>query len=138
MNIIVGGVIKNNKNQYLLVKENKNKFYGMYNIPAGHLDKNELLTDGAKREIKEETGYDVEFNGIVQIANTKDFISVIFCGIIKSEQGIYDSEEIATTEWYTLDEIVNLKDKLRSPDLLIDAVTCVEDNKIYSLDLIKD
>lgn len=137
MNIIVGGVIKNNNGQYLLVKENKKEFYGMYNIPAGHLDQNEILFDGAKREIKEETGYDVEFSGIVQIGNTKDFISFIFCGTIKSKQGIYDKEEIASTEWFTFDEIVNLRDKLRSSDLLIDAVKSVEDNKVYSLDLIK-
>ena len=47
--IIVGGIIKNNENKYLLVKENKEKYRGMYNLPAGHLKENELLIDAVKR-----------------------------------------------------------------------------------------
>ena len=69
--IIVGGIIKNSDNKYLLIKERKEKYYGMYNIPAGHLEENELLIDGAKREIKEETGYTVDVKGIVQVGDTE-------------------------------------------------------------------
>ena len=92
--IIVGGVIKNNDNKYLMIREKKKEKYGMYNIPAGKLNENEILIDGAKREIKEETGYDVNVKGIVQIGSTKLFTSFIFYAEISFEQGQYNTDEI--------------------------------------------
>lgn len=135
--IIVGGIIKNSDNKYLLIKERKEKYYGMYNIPAGHLEENELLIDGAKREIKEETGYTVDVKGIVQIGDTEKFTSFIFYCEIISEQESYNSDEILSIEWLSLDEINNIADQLRSPELILDAIKRVEDKKVYSLDIIK-
>lgn len=135
MDIIVGGVIKKD-NKYLLVRENKEKYCGMYNIPAGHLEKNELLIDGAKREIKEETGYDVIINGIVQIGNTEKFVSVIFYGEVDSEQDKYNTEEISMVKWCTYEEIIEMEDKLRSSELLLEAIKSVENNNIYPIEII--
>jgi len=59
MKIVVGGIIKKD-NKILLVQEANESCYGMWNIPAGKLEKNEFLKDGALREIKEETGLDVD------------------------------------------------------------------------------
>ncbi len=135
--IVVGGIIKNSDNKYLLIRERKEKYYGMYNIPAGHLEENELLIDGAKREIKEETGYTVDVKGIVQIGDTEKFTSFIFYCEIISEQESYNSDEILSIEWLSLDEINNIADQLRSPELILDAIKRVEDKKAYSLDIIK-
>lgn len=135
--IIVGGIIKNNDNKYLMIREKKKEKYGMYNIPAGQLEENEILIDGAKREIKEETGYDVIVKGIVQIGSTKTFTSFIFYSEISSKQDSYDTDEILSVEWLSYDEIKNNYNNLRSPELLLDAIKCVEDNKIYPLDIIK-
>ena len=135
--IIVGGIIKNSDNKYLLIKERKEKYYGMYNLPAGHLEENELLIDGAKREIKEETGYDVDVKGIVQIGSTEKFTSFISYCEITSAQESYNKDEIMSVEWLNYDEINNLSDKLRSPDLILDAIKRIEDNKVYPLDVIK-
>ena len=135
--IIVGGIIKNSDNKYLLVKERKEKYYGMYNIPAGHLEENELLIDGTKREIKEETGYNVDVKGIVQVGDTEKFTSFIFYCEIISEQESYNSDEILSVEWLSFDEIKNIVEKLRSPELILDVIKRVEDKKVYSLDIIK-
>ena len=135
--IIVGGVIKNNENKYLLIKERKEKYYGMYNLPAGHLEENELLLDGAKREIKEETGYDVDIKGLIQIGNTEKFTSFIFYCEITSDQESYNSDEIMSVEWFNYEDIKSISNNLRSPELLLDAIKRIEDNKVYPLDIIK-
>ena len=57
MKVIVGGIIEK-EGKYLLVQEAKKKCYEKWNFPAGHLDFNESLKQGAIREIKEETGCD--------------------------------------------------------------------------------
>lgn len=66
--ILVGGIIEQN-GKYLLVQEAKEKCKGKWNIPAGHLEENETIIEGAKREILEETGYNVELTGLVQLSN---------------------------------------------------------------------
>ena len=81
MHIIVGGLIEKG-GKYLLVQEAKEKCYGKWNLPAGHLDANETLMAGAEREIKEECGCDVEVTGVCQIGNQKskgdNLVSIIF------------------------------------------------------------
>ena len=57
MKVIVGGIIEK-EGKYLLVQEAKKKCYEKWNVPAGHLDFNESLKQGAIREIKEETNLD--------------------------------------------------------------------------------
>ena len=95
--IIVGGVIEKN-GKFLLVQEAKEKCRGKWNIPAGHLDSNENIFEGAKREVLEETGCKVELTGILQIGNRVSendvLMSVIFSTNLLEENIIYDKSEI--------------------------------------------
>ena len=59
MEIIVGTItVKENK--ILMVKEAKEECRGKWAFPAGHLENNESVFEGAKRETQEETGCIVE------------------------------------------------------------------------------
>ena len=131
--IIVGGVIKKD-NKYLLVQEAQEKCRGKWNIPAGHLDPNETIFDGAKREIFEESGFNVEITGIASISNRvlpdDEFLGIIFSTEIIDGEISINPNEILDIKWFTYDEILNMKDQLRSDDLLIEAVSNVENNKI--------
>ena len=55
MPVMVGGVIEK-EGKFLLVQEAKENCKGKWNLPAGHLEINESIFEGAKREIFEETG----------------------------------------------------------------------------------
>ena len=137
--IIVGGVVKKD-NKYLLVQETKEKCRGKWNIPAGHLDPNETLMEGAKREIFEECGYNVNLTGIVQIGNqvleNSEFVSIIFSTEIIGGDIKYNPKEIMDVKWFSYEEIMNMHDELRGYDWITDAITSVEKNKIASMDLI--
>lgn len=117
MKVIVGGIIEKD-GKYLLVQEAKKKCYKKWNFPAGHLDFNESLTEGAIREIKEETGCDVELNGICYIANRimEDdlFVMIAFNCKLINENITFDKEEILDVKWFEYNEIVsNMEEKLR-------------------------
>lgn len=117
MNVIVGGIIEKD-GKYLLVQEAKKKCYKKWNFPAGHLDFNESLTQGAIREIKEETGCDVELNGICYIANRimEDdiFVMITFNCKLINENIKFDKEEILDVKWFEYNEIVNnMEEQLR-------------------------
>ena len=46
-----GGIVRNNKNEYLFIKR-----MDIWDLPKGKLHKNELIAAGALREVNEETG----------------------------------------------------------------------------------
>ena len=117
MKVIVGGIIEKD-GKYLLVQEAQKKCYKKWNFPAGHLDFNESLEQGAIREIKEETGCDVKLNGICYIANrileNELFVMIVFNAIIINEKISFNKEEILDAKWFDYDEIVNhMENELR-------------------------
>ena len=138
--IIVGGVLRRD-NKYLLVQEAQENCRGKWNIPAGHLDPNETIFEGAKREIFEESGFNVELTGVAYIANrvmsNDEFIGFVFSTEILSGEIKINPSEILDIKWFTYDEIINMGDKLRSNDLITEAITAVEENELLDIGIIK-
>lgn len=140
MNVIVGGVIEKD-GKYLLVQEAKEKCYKKWNVPAGHLDFNESIEQGAIREIKEETGCDVELNGILYIANRilEDdiFVMIIFSTKLINENIQYDKSEILDVKRFSYEEIMNeMDDKLRTISNIKTSISNHKNNLIGSIDLL--
>ena len=138
--IIVGGVIEKD-GKFLLVQEAKKRCRGKWNLPAGHLDPNETIFDGAKREVFEECGCKVELSGVLQIGNkvmsNNSWVSVIFSTKLIEENIMYDKNEILDVKWFTYEEILAMKDKLRAYDWITDAITAFVNNRISDLDIVK-
>lgn len=138
MAIVVGGVVEQD-GKYLLVQEAKQKCYGKWNLPAGHLDPNELVFEGAVREIKEETNCDVELTGICSITSQRReepsvyfvFATKILTSDVKPQEG-----EILEAKWFTYDEAVALGEQLRVPAWIIHALTIHRNGQIMPLDTI--
>lgn len=104
------GCLVRQDGKYLLVKENPHG-EEVYNLPAGHVDKDEQLEVAAVREAKEETGYDVQL--IEQIAlyhesAPQSVKHVYLAEIIGGEEWPQESE-ILEVVWRTYDEIIDLE-----------------------------
>jgi 8-oxo-dGTP diphosphatase len=56
--------------KFLIVQESKPGREGLYNLPGGHVDGEEALAETAIREVKEESGYDVELSGFLGVYQT--------------------------------------------------------------------
>jgi len=140
MKIIVGGIIEK-EGKVLLVQEKQEECYGKWNIPAGHLDCNESIIEGAKREIKEETGCDVELIGIANIANRilEDdiFIQITFVGKVINETIKIDPEEILDVKWFDINDVLNNMDnELRNLNFVKQPIKNLLENKIGSIDIV--
>jgi 8-oxo-dGTP diphosphatase len=129
---VAGCVVRNDEGQYLLVQEKQPKVYGLWNLPAGHVDKGETIEEGAIREVKEETGYDVElvskigiYHETVESPVRHGFIAKIIGGKLKVQP-----DEILAAEWFSFVEITKMKHdgKLRV-EWIYDALSRIEATK---------
>lgn len=64
--IVVTGILKD-EDLFLIVKRNKNDnlYPNSWEFPGGHLEYGETLKDALKRELKEEIGFNCEFEPII-------------------------------------------------------------------------
>lgn len=139
MEVIVGGVIEK-EGKYLLVQEAKKKCYEKWNFPAGHLEFNESLEQGAIREIKEETGCDVKLDGVCYVANRilEDdlFVMIVFNAKLINENIEFDKEEILDVKWFDYDEIVNKMESMLRGNYVRTAVINQNNNLIAPIDIV--
>lgn len=139
MKVIVGGIIEK-EGKYLLVQEAKKKCYEKWNFPAGHLDFNESLEQGAIREIKEETGCDVKLDGVCYVANRilEDdlFVMIVFNAKLINENIEFDKEEILDVKWFDYDEIVNKMESMLRGNYVRTAVINQSNNLVAPIDIV--
>lgn len=64
--ITIDAIILNDKREVLLIKRKNEPFKGFWALPGGFVDYGEKVEDAVIREVKEETGLDVE---IVRLFN---------------------------------------------------------------------
>jgi ADP-ribose pyrophosphatase YjhB (NUDIX family) len=112
---VVAGVVIKQDGKYLLVQEKQPRAYGLWNWPAGKVDVGESIEQAAIRETKEESGYDVRLIKEITIfhAEAADTIKHAFEGKIIGGQLNFPQDEILDAQWFTLDEIKQMADKLR-------------------------
>lgn len=133
VSIVAGCVIKQD-GKYLVVQEKGPKVYGLWNLPAGRVDKGETIEEAAIREVNEETGYNVELLEEIGVYHKSVGTSVkhIFRAKIVGGELKIQEDEILDVKWVSFEEIKALKEasKLREP-WIWDVVCKVEQVKDY-------
>jgi len=110
-------IIKDKK--ILLVQEAHKEACGLWSLPLGHMEDDENESDTAKRETKEETGYDVILgqskkiflNG-VDLKSTSNFNDqqielTIFDSIVNSGN-LLKGDDVMSVKWFPLNEVDQL------------------------------
>jgi 8-oxo-dGTP diphosphatase len=68
----VGAAIWNNRHEVLLIRRTKEPRKGQWSLPGGKVEFGESLHLALKREIREETGLEIEIVGLIDVAETID------------------------------------------------------------------
>jgi 8-oxo-dGTP diphosphatase len=53
--------------RYLLIQESKPQVRGTWNLPGGHVEPGETLTDAVAREVREEAGVEISLDGLIYL-----------------------------------------------------------------------
>ncbi len=104
--------------KFLLGQEATKIIYGLWNWQQEKVEEGEDIEVAALREVKEETGLDVELIRKLTVLDnpfpgTKE--THVFLGRIIGGQLNYSTEEILDLQWFTPDQILQMKENLTGP-----------------------
>lgn len=111
MKRIAGGIISNENNEILFLKRKSDDFMGgILELPSGNVEEKETIDQGLVREVKEETG--LEINKIGIFINAFDYLSrsgkksrqYNFEAIVKKSDNIFLTEH-DEYRWLSYEEI---------------------------------
>ena len=114
--IVVGvaAVIWNSRGDVLLIRRAKEPRKGQWSLPGGKLEFGETLLEGVLREVREETGLEVEILGLVDVAETirdasvgaaDDHFVLIDYGARVISGTAEAASDAAEARWFPLDEL---------------------------------
>lgn len=125
-------------NEVVVTKYKKgNKKEGYYDIPGGKIEEGESPKQTAIREMKEETGIEIQnlkYKGIMTI-EYPDRLFIFDTFITKEYEGQPQEFEENTSEWIDIDELLK-KEKILSNIILLDKFLIkglIDDNRNFNL-----
>lgn len=108
---VTGAVVLDRK--VLFVQRNYEPNKGTWTLPGGYAEHTETLDDAVKRELKEETGIEIEVKGVVGVrtryGDNGGAVLVIFRAEIRSGVPHADMHEISAAEFFDADQIAKLE-----------------------------
>ena len=96
--------------QVFLIQENKPSVRDTWNFPGGRIEPGETMLEAAIREVKEETGYEVQLTGTTGVypflSSLKYHVVLFhFTGIVTGGSLELGADEIKDCRWVTLPDI---------------------------------
>ncbi|MDR2987142.1 MAG: NUDIX hydrolase [Nocardiopsaceae bacterium] len=90
----------------LLVKQS----YGLrlWALPGGMASPGETLEEAAVREVREETGLDVQLGGMVALADRGPLLLAVFTGAVRGGEMRPEPGEIEELRWFSIDELASV------------------------------
>lgn len=146
-----GVVVTDGKDNFLLVEELRTRRNGvwfdsedMWNIASGSCQEDEKFLDAAVREAREELGRGVKLKGICAIKHGKHnddpCLLIVFLAELTNETYKFNRQEVKSQRWFSGTDILELnrQGKLRSPDLVLQAVGNYHKGLILPLELLNE
>ncbi len=110
--IVVGGVILN-RGALLMVKRGEEPNKGLWSVPGGRVEPGEYLSAALIREVREETGVDVEVGpllGIFEVVGDPHYVILDFMGTVSGDRHHQPlaGDDAAEARWVPLNEVAKL------------------------------
>lgn len=107
----VGGVLFNQRGDVLLIKRDKAPAQGLWSVPGGKLEAGEALTACCRREIREETGLDVNVLSVIAVVERRienfHYVIVDFLVALQDRNRCTPraASDVSEARWVDLDTI---------------------------------
>lgn len=95
-----------------MVRRAKEPAQGLWSVPGGSLEPGEYLADAVAREVKEETGLDIEVGelaGIFEVPGDTHFVILDFLADPLGDTEPTAGDDVSEARWVALDDIEKLE-----------------------------
>lgn len=106
--------------ELLMVQESKKSCYAKWYIPSGRVERGEKITEAAKREFFEESGYNCEPEELIclQVADSTWYRFAFYCNITSGDRKTVEDKESICSNWFPVRDVMSRKLNLRASDFL--------------------
>ncbi|MES1040040.1 NUDIX hydrolase [Peribacillus simplex] len=122
--VLVASVSIFSDDKVLIIRENKPKGVNKWNFPGGRMEYGEDILYSARREVKEETGLDVNLIGTTGVYNfisstNNQVILFHFIGEVTGGSLNLEEEEITDSKWIKINDLETFEnEKLRESNVI--------------------
>jgi ADP-ribose pyrophosphatase YjhB (NUDIX family) len=114
--VAVSAFVQDDRDRILMIRRSDND---LYSIPGGQVEPGETLTQAVVREVREETGIDIEVTGLIGLYSNPNHVVAYDDGEVRQEFSIcFDarptggalrtSNESSETDWIGFHDLVDL------------------------------
>jgi 8-oxo-dGTP diphosphatase len=139
--VLVASVSIFSEDKVLIIKENKPTAVDKWNFPSGHIEYGEDILYSAHREVKEETGLEVNLIGTTGVYNfisstNNQVILFHFIGEVTGGSLNLEEDEISESKWIKINEFARFEDKdLREPSVLKQIIDNLLKENVHSISI---
>jgi 8-oxo-dGTP diphosphatase len=106
----VSGVVLNDRDEILLLRHRFRENHG-WELPGGLVRRSERLQDALRRELREETGYEIEILALVSTEiSTLLHLDICFVARLRSGELKVDGTEVVEARFFAYDDLAGLFD----------------------------
>lgn len=109
--VLTVGAIVVNQGRLLMIKRGHEPHTGLWSIPGGRVEPGEYLADAVAREVKEETGLDVEVGGllgILEVPGDPHYVILDHVATCADNAEPRASDDAEDARWVDLDKVHEL------------------------------
>jgi 8-oxo-dGTP diphosphatase len=106
----------------LMVRRAQEPARGLWSVPGGKVERTEYLVDAVRREVREETGLEIEVGdlaGFFEVIGEEDhYVILDFLATYEGDDSPQPGDDVDRVRWVPLDEVATLDCTPRFVELL--------------------
>jgi 8-oxo-dGTP diphosphatase len=106
----------------LMVRRAQEPARGLWSVPGGKVERTEYLVDAVRREVREETGLEIEVGdlaGFFEVIGKEDhYVILDFLATYEGDDSPQPGDDVDRVRWVPLDEVATLDCTPRFVELL--------------------